>query len=199
MTQALVKPHPTDTCLTLTGVSWTEMEVLEAAFENIAGVRFAYLDGILDIMTISPEHEEIKRTIGLLLETYLREKGIRFYGRGGPTLGKKELGARKEPDESYNIHQKKANPDLVVEVVLTSGGVDKLELYKRLGVSEVWFWEDGVLAVYYLRQEEDLWQYERVERSVLLPALDLTVLGRYICHHDQYDGVTEFIQMLREG
>ena len=108
------------------------------------------------------------------------------------------MGARKEPDESYNIHQKKANPDLVVEVVLTSGGVDKLELYKRLGVSEVWFWEDGVLAVYYLRQEEDLWQYERVERSVLLPDLDLTLLGRYICHHDQYDAVTEFIQMLRE-
>ena len=79
MTQALVKPHPTDTCLTLTGVSWTEMEALEAAFENIAGVRFAYLDGILDIMTISPEHEEIKSTIGALLEAYLRAKGFWYY------------------------------------------------------------------------------------------------------------------------
>ncbi|MEG4506483.1 Uma2 family endonuclease [Microcoleus sp. F6_B4] len=39
---------------------------------------------------------------------------------------------------------KKAIPDLAIEVVFTSGGIDKLQLYKRLGIPEVWFWEDGV-------------------------------------------------------
>ena len=193
MTQTAVKNSVTDSCLTLRGVSWSQFESLEAAFESVGGIKFAYLDGILEIMTVSPEHEESKSTIGLLLEAYLREKGIRFYVKGGPTLGSKELGARKEPDESYNLQTKKAIPDLAIEVVFTSGGIDKLQLYKRLGIPEVWFWEDGVLSIYYLREE-----YEKVDRSELLPELDIALLVRYVTYFDQYDAVTEFIKALQE-
>lgn len=193
MTQTAVKNSVTDSCLILRGVSWSQFESLEAAFESVGGIKFAYLDGILEIMTVSPEHEESKSTIGLLLEAYLREKGIRFYVKGGPTLGSKELGARKEPDESYNLQSKKAIPDLAIEVVFTSGGIDKLQLYKRLGIPEVWFWEDGVLSIYYLREE-----YEKVDRSELLPELDIALLVRYVTYFDQYDAVTEFIKALRE-
>ncbi|MBE9183554.1 Uma2 family endonuclease [Microcoleus sp. LEGE 07076] len=193
MTQTAVKNSITDSCLTLRGVSWSQFESLEAAFESVGGIKFAYLDGILEIMTVSPEHEESKSTIGLLLEAYLREKGIRFYVKGGPTLGSKELGARKEPDESYNLQTKKAIPDLAIEVVFTSGGIDKLQLYKRLGIPEVWFWEDGVLSIYYLKEE-----YEKVDRSELLPELDIALLVRYVTYFDQYDAVNEFIKALRE-
>ncbi|MEG3972296.1 Uma2 family endonuclease [Microcoleus sp. T2B6] len=193
MTQTAVKNSVTDSCLTLRGVSWSQFESLEAAFESVGGIKFAYLDGILEIITVSPEHEETKGTIRALLEAYLREKGIRFYIKGGPTLGSKELGARKEPDESYNLTTKKAIPDLAIEVVFTSGGIDKLQLYKRLGIPEVWFWEDGVLSIYYLREE-----YEKVDRSELLPELDIALLVRYVTYFDQYDAVTEFIKALRE-
>jgi len=193
MTQTAVKNSVTDSCLILRGVSWSQVESLEVAFESVGGIKFAYLDGILEIMTVSPEHEETKGTIRALLEAYLREKGIRFYIKGGPTLGSKELGARKEPDESYNLQSKKAIPDLAIEVVFTSGGIDKLQLYKRLGIPEVWFWEDGVLSIYYLREE-----YEKVDRSELLPELDIALLVRYVSYFDQYDAVTEFIKALRE-
>lgn len=193
MTQTAVKNSVTDSCLTLKEVSWSQFESLEAAFESVGGIRFAYLDGILEIMTVSPEHEETKSTLSVLLEAYLREKSIRFYIKGGPTLGSKELGARKEPDESYNLQTKKAIPDLVIEVVFTSGGIDKLQLYKRLGIPEVWFWEDGVLSIYCLREE-----YEQVDRSELLPELDIALLVRYITYFDQYDAVIEFIKNLRE-
>jgi Uma2 family endonuclease len=193
MIQTVVKNSVTDSCLTLREVSWSEFESLEAAFESVGGIKFAYLDGILEIMTVSPEHEETKGTIRALLEAYLREKSIRFYIKGSPTLGSKELGARKEPDESYNFLTKKAIPDLAIEVVFTSGGIDKLQLYKRLGIPEVWFWEDGVLSIYCLREE-----YEKVDRSELLPELDIALLVRYITYFDQYDAVTEFIKALRE-
>ena len=63
-----------DSYLTFSGISWSQMEAIEAAFDNVAGVRFTYLDGILEIITISPEHEETKSTIGLLVETYMRAK-----------------------------------------------------------------------------------------------------------------------------
>ena len=100
MIQTAVKNSVTDSCLTLVGVSWSQFESLEAAFESVGGIKFAYLDGILEIMAVSPEHQDTKSTIGILLEAYLREKGIRFYAKGSPTLGSQEIWARKQPDES---------------------------------------------------------------------------------------------------
>ena len=67
MTQTVVKNSITDSCLTLKGVSWSQFESLEAAFESVGGIKFAYLDGILEIMTVSPEYEETKGTIRALL------------------------------------------------------------------------------------------------------------------------------------
>lgn len=194
MTQAVLETKSQDRCLTFYGISWLQLETIEAAFTEVAGVKFFYLDGTLEIMTTSPEHEEDKRTIGLLIETYMREKNIRFYRQGGPTLGSEEKRGRKEPDESYNLQTKKAVPDLVIEVIFTSGGIDKLEFYKRIGVPEVWFWEDGTINIYYLREE-----YEKVNGSMLLPNLDLEMLIKYINYYDQYDAVSEFINELRQA
>jgi Uma2 family endonuclease len=106
---------------------------------------------------------------------------------------KEALGARKEPDASYNLQTKKTISDLAIEVIFTSGGIDKLQLYKRLGVPEVWFWEDGVLSIYYLREE-----YEKVDRNKLLPKLDIALVVKYLAYFDQYDAVTEFIQALKQ-
>ena len=79
MTLQLTEKPTLDRCVTLHGVSWEQFETIESALEGIAGVRLTYLDGTLDIMTpLSPEHEDSKSTISLLLEAYLREKGIRL-------------------------------------------------------------------------------------------------------------------------
>lgn len=193
MTLTVSKSPKRDRCLTFYEISWSQFQSIEAAFENVAGIRFIYLDGILDIMTLSPEHEEYKKTLAMLLEAYLRESGIRFYGQGSLTLGGEEAKARKEPDESYSMGTKKEKPDLAIEVTFTSGGIDKLKLYQRLEVREVWLWEDGVLGIYVLREE-----YEKVEQSELLPDLDLELLKHYITYHDQYDAVREFTLALRD-
>jgi hypothetical protein len=49
---------------------------------------------------------------------------------------------------------------------------------QAIGVPEVWFWEDGSLALYHLRSDG----YERIDRSELdgLRNLDLDVLKRHI-------------------
>ncbi len=194
MTQAVLETKNQDRSLILYDISWRQLETLEAAFAEVTPVKFFYLDGTLEIMTTSPEHEEYKSTIGLLIETYMREKNIRFYRKGGPTLGSEEKRGRKEPDESYNLETKKAVPDLVIEVIFTRGGIDKLEFYKRIGVPEVWFWEDGTINIYYLGEE-----YEKVNGSMLLPNLDLEMLVKYINYYDQYDAVSEFINELRQA
>jgi Uma2 family endonuclease len=96
---------------------------------------------------------------------------------------------QSEPDESYNLETRKSFPDLVIEVVITSGGVDKLAVYQRLAVTEVWFWEDGVLAIFQWRGQH----YEKINRSELLPDLSLDLFCRYVLYYDQYDAVTEFL------
>ncbi|MBW4573816.1 MAG: Uma2 family endonuclease [Aphanothece sp. CMT-3BRIN-NPC111] len=174
-------------------VSWEKFEAIDLALEG-TGARLTYLDGTLEIMSpLSEEHEESKRTIGMLLEAYLREKGIRFYARGSATLGKREEGARREPDESYNLEIKKTIPDIAIEVVITSGGIDKLQFYKRIRVPEVWFWQNRKLAIYHLRESGE---YEAIAQSTLLPNLDLDLLVSCANMPDQYDAVTEFLNQI---
>jgi Uma2 family endonuclease len=176
----------------LSNVTWETLEKLDADLVG-TGARLTYLDGCLEIMApLSDAHEEPKKTLGQLLETYMRLKDIRFYSRGSTTLGMKELGARKEPDESYCLGERKSIPDLVLEVVVTSSGIDTLEIYRRLGVPEVWFWEDGVISVYCLRPQG----YELVSNSEQLPDLDMRSLEFHSRMADQYDAVNAFIETL---
>jgi len=176
-------------------VSWEQLEQLDL---NLAGTgaRLTYLDGILEIMSpLSEEHEDSKKTLAMLVEVYMRIKNIRFYSRGSATLGKRENKTRREPDESYNLGTKKSIPDLILEITVTSGGINKLEIYKRLGIPEVWFWEDGLLSVYCLQKNE----YEKLDKSVLFPDLDLELLAKYSRMADQFDAVNEYSQVIKEN
>jgi Uma2 family endonuclease len=173
-------------------LTWEQLEELDRSLEDFPGVKLLYLDGTAEIMPIGEDHEDFKTLIRRLLEAYLEIAGIRFYARGGPTLGSKEFKTRNEPDESYNLDSKKPYPDLVIEVTVTSGGVDKLEGYRRMGVKEVWFWEDGTLEIHSLRGNG----YEKQPSSQLLPNLPIALFCRYITYYDQYDAVQEFRQAL---
>lgn len=176
-------------------VSWEQLEQLDINLTG-TGARLTYLDGILEIMSpLSDEHEDSKKTLAMLVEAYMRIKNIRFYSRGSATLGKRENKTRREPDESYNLGTKKSIPDLILEITVTSGGINKLEIYKRLGIPEVWFWEDGLLFVYCLQADE----YQKVDKSTLLSDLDLELLAKYSRMADQFDAVNEYSQVIMES
>src|SRR6476620_3514884 len=105
----------------LSNVTWETLEKLDADLAE-TGARLTYLDGCLEIMApFSEEHEESRNTLDHLLEMYMRTKDIRFYARCSTTIGMKELGARKEPDESYCLGVRKSVPDLAIEITVTSG------------------------------------------------------------------------------
>jgi Uma2 family endonuclease len=179
----------------LPNVTWEMMEQLDTELAQ-TGARLTYLDGTLEIMApLSEAHEEPKKTLALILEAYMRSQNIRFYGRGSTTLGIKSLGARKEPDESYCLGDRKPIPDLALEITVTSGGINVLEIYQRISVQEVWFWEDGVLTIYCLRETD----YELVSQSELLPKLDLRLLEFCSRMADQYDAVTRFLDQTKSA
>ena len=181
-----------ESIITLYDISWEKFEAIASLLEDTK-IRLTYLDGNLDIMSPSPAHEESKGTVGLLLETYLRHIGRRFYRTGGYTLGSREDGARGEPDESYNLDFVKPIPDIAIEVVITSGGVNKLEKYRRWGVPEVWFYQKQRVFIYHLHASK----YEQVDKSKFLPELDINLLVRCLNMPDQYDATIAFTQALQ--
>lgn len=172
-------------------MSWEQFKALDALLEKTHSVRLAYLDGRVEIMTLSAEHETIKCLLALLLGLFFLEKDISFTPTGSATLESVEKGSRKEPDLSYRFgeeRRQKDSPDLAIEIVLTSGGSNVLEYYRRFQVSEVWFWEDGVFSLYHLQTEG----YQRVERSEVLPDLDLVLLSQCLQMTEEKEALKVF-------
>jgi hypothetical protein len=77
-----------------------------------------------------------------------------------------------------------------------SGGINKLEAYKRLKIAEVWFWEDEVLEVHHLQGEGNQLYYEQVETSEAVPGIDLELLLRCINIVNHVDAVRTWQQAI---
>jgi Uma2 family endonuclease len=169
--------------------TWKEFEALENLLAESPGLRITYLDGSIEIMTLGEAHEQIKSLIGMFLEAYLIAMEIEFIPVGSATRRGEEKGTSFEPDESYYLYVKKEQPDLAIEVILTSGNLRKLEKYRRFQIPEVWLWEDNQLQVYYLSAEG----YDLVDRSQLLPKLDLDLLVRCVQIPSRLEAMKAFL------
>lgn len=84
-------------------------------------------------------------------------------------------------------------PDIAIEVVVSVGMIDKLEVYRGLEVPEVWVWEEGRLTVW--QRADD--GYHAAERSRLLPDLDLAQLLTYVTPDDQTAATRAYRDALR--
>lgn len=171
-------PQPThDDIIHFSEVSWDDYERLLVMRGDHSAPRIAYLEGEVEIMSPSQTHESIKSMIGRLVETYCLERDIVFSTYGSWTLKDKARNRGAEPDECYVFGTVPAErPHLAIEVVWTHGRIDKLEIYRQLGVAEVWYWRQGLIQPYCLGGE----RYEPVSESQVLPGLDLPLLMRFI-------------------
>jgi Uma2 family endonuclease len=191
----LVTPALAEPRIPLHGVTWEQYEAMVTAVGSRPRLRMTYLEGILEIMTISAEHEMLKKMIARLIEIYALEKDIDLFSCGSATYCSVAAARGLEPDESYYVSTRKEFPDFAIEVVLTSGGLDKLKVYQGLGVLEVWFWQDGKFMVHGLQADGDA--YTPVSRSVLLPDLDLELLAAHIRPDAEPQAVKEFRNIIR--
>jgi Uma2 family endonuclease len=178
--QALQRQDPEDRYIT-DRANWEQYETLLNRIGDAAGYRVTYLDGVLEIMSPSRRHESRKTLIGDLLLIYFVEADIEYFPFGSTTLRQEEKSGGTEPDEAYCIGTDKEFPDLVIEVIVTSGSINKLELYRRLNVREVWFWRNDRFSIYHLREEIPVefvsnCGYELITKSELLPGIDIEVL-----------------------
>jgi len=184
-----------DQRIVMHGVPWSHYEAQLALRGEVSNPRIAYLDGVLELMSPSKDHQRNKSFIGRLVEAYALERGIDLSPYGSWTLKHAPRKSGVEPDECYIVgaDQGRDRPDLAIEVVWTSGGIDKLEIYRRLGIGEVWFWKEGRIDVHVLRSG----QYESAEGSALFPDLDIALLCSFLDRPTALQAVRAFRDALR--
>jgi Uma2 family endonuclease len=157
------------------------------------GLRLFYSEGMLEIFMPSSEHEMLKTVIARLLERYAEEVDIVLHGYGSTTFRSEIKAQGLEPDECYCVDTLKERPDFAIEINLMSGGINKLEIYKGLGVPEVLIWQNNALTLYGLRGEI----YQELSYSQFFPDLDFGLLAQYVKPYNQPQAVKAFLDAIR--
>ncbi len=171
----------------LASTNWEGYLHVLRAFEGVR-VRITFDRGKLELLTTSPQHEEIKKFLGQLLEAALLEWDRNYKPAGSTTFRREMLERGLEPDECYYLTvlpqftagadpEVLPAPDLAIEVEVTRSALDRMEIYRALGVSEVWRYSvDHRLRVEVLGPNG----YRTLERSSILPNLPLNELPSFV-------------------
>jgi len=186
---------PADAIIVLENVTWADYQRLLEIRGERAVPRLTYVKGVLELMTPSRPHESIKSMIGRLVEAWCFEHDVAISPYGSWTHESKDAERGIEPDECYVLGDvdDPDRCDLAIEVVWSTGGVSKLDAYRPLGVQEVWFWRNGRIEVYGLRDTG----YVQLPGSDVLPGIDLDQLVRFIDIKPMTRAVREYRAMLR--
>lgn len=166
--------------INLHDVDWAEFEAILAELGDRRASRIAYCDRTLEIRMPLPEHEVDKELIGDMVKILLEERDIDAECFGSTTFKRKDLGVGVESDQCFYIQNHAVMigklrldltidpaPDLAIEVDVTSK--TGLEVYRQLGVPEVWRFEDGVLRIAVLENSV----YQDSETSLQFPDLPI--------------------------
>jgi Uma2 family endonuclease len=157
-------------------VPWHTYVTLRDTLDDQTGLRVTYLEGTLELMRPSADHEEYKKLLARLVEAYAEEQDLDLRGYGGATFRQEAVKRGLEPDECYWLGRIGSRPDIAIEVVVSSGLVDKLDVYAGLEVPEVWVYADGKLTVHRLVDGA----YRVQTASSVLPELDVNHLAGFV-------------------
>ncbi len=160
----------------LQDVSWTELEQILEEFGEHRATRLSYSNGLLEIMTPLPEHEDDKAIISDLVKILLEELGREFRNLGSTTFKHELMDQAVEPDECFYIQHEAVirgkkridlsidpPPDLAIAIDITAR--TRLNNYEKLGIPELWRYDGQVLEIYCLQDG----QYVSSTQSLQFP------------------------------
>jgi Uma2 family endonuclease len=198
-------PHGPDHCILLSGICWETYERLLADMGDSHAARFAYDQGVLEIMAPSFEHESVKEHIALLVNVLAEEFNIDLEGAGSTTFRRKHLAKGFEPDECFYIQhaelvrgKKRLDlaedppPDLVIEIDITSPSLNKFPIFSALGIPEGWRYDGTQVAIFTLAGNAYI---ERPD-SVALPKVTGAILSELLATSQQLKR-TEWLRQVR--
>ena len=187
-TIAVPSPALREQRVTLHNVSWETYEGLLFANTDASSPRITYDQGELEIMSPSLKHEDLSELLAAVVVIVAEEWEIEFKGLRSTTFRRRDLRRGAEPDSCFYIHNVEdirdieevdllvhPAPDLVIEVEITNPALEKLPIWARFGVPEVWLASAGGVRIFRLRAGE----YISQEGSGTLPGLTAAVLSEF--------------------
>ena len=190
----------------LYNISWQQFENLLLDLGETRGARIAYDHGIVEIMTPLPEHEFYKENISIAVQDIAEVLEKDYESLGSTTWKKEAKMAGVEPDNCFYFQNEPLirgqlkydlnidpPPDLVLEIDLTSKSLNRFPIYARLGVPELWCYDQGKLNIYLLNNE----RYQLSKNSLVFPELAIKEIPEII---EQYrlEGRRKIRQQIRE-
>ncbi|MDX2228697.1 MAG: Uma2 family endonuclease [Leptolyngbyaceae cyanobacterium bins.349] len=180
---------PPGKSLLLENISWAGFEQLLTQLGNSRAARVAYSQGILEIMAPLPRHEFYKETVSILVQEFADILNIDYEIFGSTTWKREDLLSGLEPDNCFYIQSEPAirgkidldlvqdpPPDLALEIDITSKSLNRMPIYARLGVPEVWRYNEGELEIYHLQGQT----YVAAETSLALPTFPVQDIIAFI-------------------
>lgn len=171
-----VPPSP----LILRSITWQTYENLLADLDEQSGMRLTYDRGVLEIMPLTPEHESLNRYLASLVDLLVDTLEMDVHPVGSSTFKREDIDRGFEPDSSFyfehaaQMRGKKridltidSAPELVIEIDISHGSLDKLSLFADFGVAEVWRFDGTAAHLYHLADGA----IEEAERSAIFPGL----------------------------
>lgn len=159
--QLVIGTQNSDRVTLISNATWKEFENL-----TLPSTLISFRNGVITIVSPGRNHEIISDLIRAVIWGYCRQVKLLPYTFNQTRL-KHEKKEGKEPDVAYCFGKDKKNPDLAVEVNLTSGSIDDLTKYEYLNIPEVWLWEQNRIRFFVYRPEG----YLEVKRSNCLSGL----------------------------
>ncbi|MBL1210656.1 Uma2 family endonuclease [Geminocystis sp. GBBB08] len=175
----------------LNNVSWETFNHLLEELGDQRNQLLTYYLGNLEIMSPLGEHENNNRFIDDIIRAIADELNLNLKKFGSLTLKSNQEKQAVEPDSCYYLNNEPLvrnkqhidlsidpPPDLVLEIDITSGSLNKLPIYATLKVPEIWRYNGQKLTVFCFNAETN--NYQQLTKSNTFPWLNLDLIPQLI-------------------
>lgn len=177
--------------IVLNNVDWKSYEMMGEALRDRSNVQMTYDRGTLEIMTLSLEHERVKKFLSRIIDILTEELEIEIAPCGSTTYKREAMARGLEPDECYYVEnaarirglttidlERDPPPDFVIEVDVSNRSLKRLPIYAKLGVPEIWRWDNWTMHVHVLG--DDGRYAEPNSSSLFIPDFDIAELLPFV-------------------
>lgn len=186
-------------------LDWSAYDAIRLALDDHP-VRLAYDGKDLELMSPSPIHESYSNLFGRLLGALALERDIEMRGGRSMTFRRQDVQRGLEPDDCYWIQNEPAvrgkpdidlsvdpPPDLAIEIDITRSSIDRLAIYAKLRVPEVWLFNGESLRIH---QYQVNGTYIEAETSRCLPFLDVRKMIPFLQLDTEFGETTRVRQFM---
>jgi Uma2 family endonuclease len=172
---------PGDQCVEMREIDWKGYVTMLRLRGERPIPRMIYLDGSLFLVTTSFPHERLAERLGIFVIEVVVGLDIPCVPAGGTMFRRREKRGGVEGDKTFYLANEvrvrgkekidlrtDPPPDLAIEAVYTHAAAAAVEVYRRLGVSEVWLCDEEGLHILVLRANG---RYAESEASAAFPFL----------------------------